>query len=227
MTFVRTNRDIQIRVNSLGILQNAGIPELVVDGQSGPATRRAVAFVKDTMSTTRTEDMFHPAGINRVHWHWTGGSYTVGGHTVAHYNDVFGHDGVHYDGYAPALHQAYYAPNRTGVSHTLRANTGAIGLSVAGMYNAQARGNSVDTGRYPLTWDGIDAMLKRTAEYCSIYDIRVSPWTTLTHAEVQSNIGISQRGKWDIQVLPDNPNKLLDAEEVGGILRQRMADKFL
>jgi hypothetical protein len=37
---------------------------------------------------------------------------------------------------------------------------------------------------------------------CRNYGIPVSPKTVLTHAEVQANLGITQRGKWDIARLP-------------------------
>ncbi|MER8369697.1 hypothetical protein NKH70_28955 [Mesorhizobium sp. M0991] len=35
------------------------------------------------------------------------------------------------------------------------------------------------------------------AELCKYYRIKVTSKTVLSHAEVESNLGIEQRGKWD------------------------------
>ena len=218
-------RDYQIRVNSLGVLQEAGKPPLVVDGISGSKTIEGLSLAKQKLGVRNNEDIMHKSGITRVHWHWTAGTYYVTSDTTSHYNGVFGHDGKYYPGGRPAIEQAKYSSSRgVGVSHTYRANTGAIGLSVAGMHGAEAHWGKgkVDPGDYPMTWAAIDAMLRKTKEYCELYDIYPSPWTTLSHAEVEGNIGIKQRGKWDICTLPDLPWDLLPAREAGDILRERM-----
>lgn len=217
----RTTRDFQIRLNSLGFLHEYGKPLLAVDGLKGRNTRQAIELALKHFNEANPEDLFDPNGINRIHWHWTGGSYEVTHSTLSHYNDVHTFDGDSHDG-APALQQVYYQPGRVGVSHTRMANTGAIGQAVACMHGATENGRKVDAGKYPITWDGIDAMLERSAEYCKMFDIRVSPWTTITHAEVQTNIGIRQRGKWDIRVLPDDLTTLLGVREAGNILRKRL-----
>ena len=222
----RPVRDYQIRINSLKMDERMGIEILEVDGMRGAKTLAAVEAAKDYYGYTNADYLFDPSGIQRVHWHWTAGSYTVTEETRSHYNMVIDHKGQRYDGGSPAAQQAHYAPGKVGVSHTLNANTGAIGISVACMGNATESSGSVDMGKYPMTWVSIDAMLEATAEYCREFDIRVSPWTTLSHAEVQENLGIKQRGKWDIRVLPDRPTKLLTAREAGDVLRERMVEKF-
>ena len=216
-----TVRDYQIRVNSLMVLPKP----IKVDGMSGPATRAAINFALEHEGLNHKEELMDPSGITRVHWHWTASGYNVNSNITSHYNDVFDNVGNHYDGGATALQQAAYVPGRTGVSHTYRANTGAVGLSVACMRGASTSGNKVNPGDSPITWEGIDAMLDRTNEYCKLFDIRPSPWTTLTHAEVSVNIRIKQRGKWDIRVLPDNPTLLLNSVEAGDILRKRMMER--
>lgn len=220
-------RDIQIRINSLEVLQKVGKPPLLVDGVNGPTTRLAIEITKQELKVNDIKDIFDPSGITRVHWHWTGGNHKISYHDKKYYNDLFDYEGNHYDGISPAHHQAHYMPGRVGVSHTLNANTGAIGMAVAGMFNAQTFGDRVDVGKYPITWDSIDAMLERTVEYCKYFDIKISPWTTLTHAEVQKNIGIRQRNKWDIQILPDKLDRLYSPRDIGDKLRKRMVDKFL
>jgi len=225
--FPRSVRDYQIRINSFNILDKP----LTVDGMNGPATRNAIhqalANFSIGLNAEHKEDLFDPSGITRIHWHWTAGSYTVSPFTLKHYNDVFDKEGNHYDGIAPAQQQAFYIPGRVGVSHTLNANTGAIGLSVACMAGATARGTVVNAGVSPITMAGIDGMLERSAEYCRLFDVRVSKWTCLTHAEVQPSLGIRQRGKWDIRVLPNDLKKYLSAEAVGNFLRNRMVEKFM
>lgn len=224
---LRTNRDYQIRLNSLDFLHLYDRPFLDVDGLKGPKTREAVRLAMDHFDWDRPSDIFDPYGVSRIHWHWTGGSYTVSSKTLKHYNDVHDFEGQHFDGAQIAIRQVNYDWRAgIGVSHTLNANTGAIGQSVACMNGATVDWSKgvVDPGKYPITWAAIDSMLERSAEYCEEYDIRVSPWTTLTHAEIGPNLGIKQRGKWDIRVLPDDPQKLLSAKEAGDKLRKRLKD---
>lgn len=217
-----STRDIQIRINSLNLVH----PYLVVDGMMGPKTRAAIKEALEETNGSRVQDLFDDSGIVRIHWHWTAGASTPNSVDLRHYNDVFDVEGNQYDGRSPASQQAFYQAGRVGVSHTRNANTGAVGMSLCAMGDARTDWGSmtVDQGKWPLTWAQIDAMLKRTAEYCEDFDIKVSPWTVLSHAEVQANIGIAQRGKWDIRVLPDKPTKLRSASECGEILRDRLKD---
>lgn len=217
-------RDYQIRVNSMAV---EGSTVLTVDGMNGPNTRKQIALAMKAYGYDSSDELFDGDGINRVHWHWTASTYNVSWDVRKHYNGVFDHEGNEYDGGAPAQQQAFYMPGRVGVSHTYRANTGAIGLSVAAMSGASANWGSrtVNPGKYPMTWEGIDAMLERTARYCRQFGIIPSPWTTITHAEVQTNIGIRQRGKWDIRCFPDS-NVLHGEKAAGDILRARMMEKF-
>lgn len=225
MSYPRTVRDYQIRINSLFFTTT--FTPLKVDGMNGPKTRNGIDMAMKLLCVDNRNDIFDPSGITRVHWHWTASGYVVTPRIVSHYNDVFDYEGNHYDGGAPAQQQSVYIPNKYGVSHSLGSNTGAIGMAFAGMAGAKQTSSTVNQGKYPLTWEGIDGMLERTMEYCDMYDIKVSPWTTLTHAEIQRNLGIRQRGKWDIQCLPDEPGILRTSAEVGDILRKRMVEKFL
>ncbi|MCA1806888.1 MAG: hypothetical protein LC687_03360 [Actinobacteria bacterium] len=226
MTYLMTVRDYQIRCNSLSLPDST---VLVVDGMNGPNTRKQMDLVVRRLGLNDPIEMFDPSGITRVHWHWTASTYYVDWRVRSHYNNVFDHEGNEYDGRSPAHMQAAYDwRNKVGVSHTKDANTGAVGLAFAGMAGAEANWgtSTVDQGKYPLTWEGIDAMLKKTAEYCRAFGIKPSPWTTITHAEVQTNINIRQSGKWDIRCLPDNPKVLLGEKACGDILRARMMEKF-
>ena len=224
-----TVRDYQIRVNSLGL----PMAPLTVDNENGPNTRNGIKEAKKALHVLHKEDIFHPSGITRVHWHWTASTHLVTPEVASHYNNVFDINGKEYLGGAPAKDQARYSykgDNPIGVSHTYHGNTGAIGMGVvacAGREVLDWGKGIVNIGKYPMSWPQIDAMLERTARYCIEFDIRPSEWTTITHAEVQDNIGIKQRGKWDIRVLPDAPTKLLGVKEAGDILRARMIEKFM
>jgi len=221
-----TVRDYQIRCNSLAL---PGSTVLTVDGMNGPNTRKQIELVRRQLGLRDVKEMFDPSGITRVHWHWTASTYDVTWDVRSHYNDVFDEHGHEFDGGAPAHLQASYDwRNKIGVSHTFNANTGAIGLAVAAMAGASANwgASTVDPGKYPMTQEQIDAMLKKTVEYCRAFDIKPSPWTTLTHAEVQTNINIRQKGKWDIRCLPENHKQLLSEKAAGDLLRKRMMEKF-
>lgn len=217
-----TIRDYQVRVNSLGVLQRIGKPALVVDNITGSKTNEGIGLAKQFLNVKNNEDIFHPSGIKRIHWHWTAGSYNVTADTTSHYNFVYDEKGKEYAG-KPVLDQARYRAGVYGASHTLMANTGAVGLSVAGMHGANVIWGSgvVYQGEYPLTWDAIDAMLKKTVQLCREYDIKPSIWTTLSHAEVEETLGIKQRSKWDLRVLPES-TKLMTAKDCGDVLRERL-----
>ena len=224
MKFPRTVRDYQIRCNSMGF---AGSTVLKVDGMNGPNTRKQIALVQDVLGVDDKRDIFDPSGITRIHWHWTVSGYKVTPRITNHYNGVFDFEGNEYDGGAPPQHQAEYS-RHMGVSHSLSSNTGAVGLAVACLAGVKANWGSmtVDQGKYPVTWEGIDAMLEKTMELCEDFDIYPSPWTTLNHAEIQPNLGIRQKGKWDIQILPSTPNTILSAKAAGDMMRARMLEKF-
>jgi hypothetical protein len=194
---------------------------------NGPNTRGEIANAVRQLGLNDPEELFDPSGINRIHWHWAASTYSVNWNVRRHYNGVFDYEGNQYDGGCPPQQQAAYVPYKVGVSHTLNANTGAVGLTFAGMAGATANwgANTVDQGSYPLTWKGVDAMLEHTAELCRLFDIKPSPWTTITHCEVQTNIGIKQRNKWDIRVMPESKT-LLTEKSAGDILRARMMEKF-
>lgn len=212
--------DIQARINAL-----YDQPHLLVDGAFGPKTQEGIRAALVKFGGSKTEDLFGKAKLHRIHWHWTAGSYDNAEADAEHYNMLFTVEGKAIKGGAEPEDQARYDWQKgVGVSHTKNANTGAIGLSVAAMGDAE--GWPLDWGKYPLTWVGIDAMLKQTAEYCKKFDIPVTKWSTLSHAEVQPTLNIQQNGKWDYRILPDM-TKVIDAVECGDILRKRLKEKFM
>ena len=106
-------------------------------------------------------------------------------------------------------------------SHTLRANTGAIGVSLCCM--AGARERPFDPGRYPMTEVQWDNAIRAIAELADRYEILVTPTTILTHAEVQPNLHIRQRAKWDITRLAFRDD-VAGASAVGDLMRRQVAE---
>ena len=215
-----TARDYQGRVNGI-----FGQPKLIVDGMNGPNTSAGISQAMAKMGVRRKEDLFN-RGVRGVVWHWTAGANGLIELEKKAYNFLHDTKGNTYDGNATVAEQVMYDWRRgIGASHTKSMNTGWIGLSVDAMAGAKQT-NPITWGSHPITWSGIDAMLEQTANLHHEYVFPISPWTTLSHAEVQPTLGVKQRWKWDYTVLPGD-TKSRDPVEVGNIPRERLTERFL
>jgi hypothetical protein len=220
-----TTKDLQGRVNALNYETGNPFEPLVLDGMSGPKTRRVVASAMKLVGVTKEKDLFHDSGLMGVVWHWTAGRDTPTKDDLSHYNGLSDYEGNHYDGGARPEHQSNYDwRKKIGVSHTKNMNTGWIGEGVAGMKNAKGW-PSLKWGSHPVTWEGIDSMLEWTAIYNKRFWIPNSPWSNLSHAEVQGTMNVKQNNKWDYMVLPGD-TVVRTARMIGNILRQRLKDRF-
>lgn len=212
-----TVRDYQGRVN--GIMSR---PVLKVDGVMGPNTRKWIQEAMRLKGVNKSEDLF-TRGVRGIVWHWTAGAKGFIELERKAYNALFSVTGDWIDGNSTIQEQVNYDwKNGVGASHTKSMNTGWIGASVDAMAGAQE--SPLKWGSNPITWTGIDAMLDWTMDVCEEYDIPVSPWTTLSHAEVEQTLGVKQRNKWDYKVLPGYTQSV-DARMVGDILRDRMISR--
>jgi hypothetical protein len=120
-----------------------------------------------------------------------------------HYHYIVEGDGTVVAGNSPVSANLRIAnPNdgSTYAAHTAGANTGSIGVSMAAMRGAKER--PFDPGPSPITGPQVEAFVRLVARLSVEYGIPVTPTTVLTHAEVQPNLGIPQRNKWDITWLP-------------------------
>jgi len=215
-----TIRDYQGRVNGIFDEQR-----LVVDGVSGPKTRQGIREAMAIKRVRRKTDLFD-RGVRGVVMHWTAGAQGFIALERNAYNFLFSVEGDTIQGNHTIAEQVMYDWRKDiGASHTKSMNTGWIGCSVDAMAGS-AQKNPMQWGSNPITWKGIDAMLEQTMEICEEYNIPVSPWTTLTHAEVQPTLGVKQRWKWDYTVLPGDTNGFQDPRKVGDMLRSRMKEKF-
>ncbi|MCV3209578.1 N-acetylmuramoyl-L-alanine amidase [Mesorhizobium sp. YC-39] len=144
--------------------------------------------------------------MKRVVCHWTAGSHSAGETDKDAYHIlVEGNGGLVRGRPSIALNSGRVKSGYA--AHTLNCNSGSIGVSLCCMAGAEERPFSA--GRYPMTRTQWDALVVVVAELCNYYRIKVTPRTVLSHAEVESTLGIQQRGKWDFTRLP------FDASVVG------------
>lgn len=136
--------------------------------------------------------------MKRIIMHWTGGTYQVTDLDREHYHYIVAGDGTVVKGrYKPEANLS--VKDGRYAAHTLGCNTGSIGIACAGM----AGGTEAypELTKYPLGEHQILTMCYQVTELCKKYDIDVTSRTVLTHAEVESTLGIKQAGKWDISWL--------------------------
>ncbi len=160
-----------------------------IDGIDGPRTRAAYAAAT-AAQRAKGLPFQHPTAITRIHWHWTGGGHEPNATDLKAYHALINGEGK----------IRWPVDPTTSRSHTLNANGGAIGLSICAMAGADER--PLIWGRAPITPAQVSALVRETARLCRTYDIPISRWSTLSHAEIQPTLGITQKSKWDITVLP-------------------------
>lgn len=132
--------------------------------------------------------------------HWTAGSGRVSPTDKEHYHAIVDQSGRVILGELPVEANLSTRDADGYAAHTLRLNTGSIGLAMAGMAGAEE--NPFTPGLHPITAHQLRVFVRTVADYAHEYDIRVTRETILTHAEVEPTLGVKQRGKWDITWLP-------------------------
>jgi hypothetical protein len=153
--------------------------------------------------------------MKRVILHWSAGSHNVSDIDREHYHRVVAGDGTVVKGDHPiednlATSDGIYA------AHTRGCNAGAIGVAMAGMMGAEGPGR---LGKYPLTKVQFDACIELVRKLVKQYRIPVTQSTVLSHAEVQTTLGIKQNGKVDISFgIPGKP-ELRTARACGDYIR--------
>lgn len=209
MTF--NARIVQARLTAMGL--NPG----PIDGLWGPKTAAALndGLGKSHSHLKDAKGLFHPSGLHTIIGHWTAGATGLIELELRAYHrlvDARGH--VFAGHHAPEANintsDGQYAP------HTAAMNTGAISVSMDAMANAQER--PFYPGTNPITKEQLAGFVEEIATLADTYDIPISRWTVLSHAEVQPTLGVKQRNKWDICWIPGMvaPG---DAVEVGDVIR--------
>lgn len=162
------------------------------------------------------------AKMERIIIHWTAGAYKANGLDKDHYHILIEGDGNLIRGKNPIT--ANQSPIKGSyAAHTLNCNSGSIGVSMCCM--AGATESPANDGKYPLTAEQFGVMIEVVAQLAKRYGIPVTPQTILTHAEVQPNLGIKQKGKWDITRLPFKPS-VKGAKAVGDLIRAEVSKRL-
>ncbi|MBC8136165.1 MAG: N-acetylmuramoyl-L-alanine amidase [Fibrella sp.] len=154
------------------------------------------------------------ASMKRVITHWTVGKHKASDFEREHYHFLVEWDGTVVRGDRSILDNAKTSDG-VYAAHTFHCNQGSIGIAACCMLGTNER--PFRPGNFPLTEAQYLVMASVVAELCRAYDIPVTPQTVLGHGEVQVNLGIRQRGKWDPMVLPWDPN--LSFSQVGNYFR--------
>lgn len=138
--------------------------------------------------------------MKRMIVHWTAGGHKASEFDREHYHILINDDGKLVRGIPPITGNAKPKKGSPTAHHTLNCNTESIGVSLCCMGGAIE--SPFNPGKWPLTqaqWTTLPSVL---ADLCEAYNIKVTPKTVLSHAEVQKNLGIKQRQKWDISKIP-------------------------
>ncbi|MGG5890094.1 peptidoglycan recognition protein family protein [Falsiroseomonas sp. HC035] len=152
--------------------------------------------------------------MKRVICHWTAGQHKASALDHEHYHILIEADGRLVRG-THSIEDNVSTKDKVYAAHTLGCNTGSIGVAACCM--AEAHEKPFKGGRSPMLRKQWDTMAAVVAELCRFYRIPVSPTTVLGHGEVEIQLGIKQRGKWDPMMLPWNPD--LSKTEVGNAFR--------
>lgn len=164
------------------------------------------------------------SGLVRIIAHWSVTGYKADDDCKRHYHYIFNDDGTEVAGFKrPEANIS--TSDRDYAGHTLNCNKGSIGVSCAAMAGAVWPGRTpAEYGKYPVTKPQFEAMCLRIAKLCKRYGIPVTDKTVLMHGEVEKNLGIKQRGKWDIGVLPYA--NLWTVKECGDFMRKLVVEKL-
>ena len=156
--------------------------------------------------------------MNKIILHWTAGTNQPCSTDYEHYHYLINKDGVILKGkFAPEdnlnCNDGKYAQHCGG------GNTGAIGVSMCGMYIP--KGVNIKETKFPLTRIQCEATFKLVAELCKKYNIKITPQTVLTHYEFgQAHPKTSSYGKIDIVYLHPFPE--IDKKNMGDFIRNKI-----
>ena len=188
----------------------------LLDAETIKALQAAMAEMRPATAKQIVPLSWMPAGrLERIIVHWTAGQYRASGLDKSHYHILIEGDGALVRG-TPSIAANAIGGSGPRASHTLNCNTGSIGVSLCCMAGAVER--PFNPGKAPMTTEQWQRLPGVVADLCRRYSIPVTPRTVLSHAEVQVNLGIAQRGKWDIARVVPAPD-LVGAKACGDALR--------
>lgn len=156
-----------------------------------------------------------PAKVTGIHVHWTAGPAQARLDEADHYHAILNQDLTLLKGrYSPKDNEDTL--DKIYAAHTLGANRFRYGYSLAGMRGAQQ--SPFNPGPDPITEAQWSRAMIHLAQLAKFYGVEITPKTLLTHAEVEANLGVKQKAKWDIAILPWD-QKWNTAKKVGNLMR--------
>lgn len=164
------------------------------------------------------ESLLPPCTMKRVICHWSEGHYAANSTDREHYHILIQGDGSIIGG-DHSISDNVDVTDDDYAAHTRGCNTGSIGVAICAMVGCNEQ--PFQPGREPMKESQWDTMVQVAAELCKFYSIPVSPTTVLGHGEVQQNLDIPQRGKWDPMVWPWNTSA--NHATVGAALRTQVS----
>ena len=169
----------------------------------------------------KTDKPLNPpnSSAQQIVCHWTGGSYIPSALDRHHYHFLVDGEGMVRRGEFTIDANARCVPGEYA-AHVRGWNPHTIGLAVCCMHEAQEK--PFDPGKYPIRRSQWDTLVELAATLCLHYGIPITERTVLMHSEVEPTIGIPQRGKWDINVVPMNDKgrvMVLPPHEAGDAFR--------
>lgn len=187
-----------------------------------PISAPAAAHVAPVVGSVIPADWMPWCQMLRIVFHWTAGGNKASLDDRKHYHVLFEGDGNVVRG-VPSI-VLNDAPVKKGyAAHTLNLNGDAIGTSLCGMTGAQE--SPFKPGDAPITERSWDKMVLGHVDLCRRYAIPVTRKTLLSHAEVQPTLGVKQRGKWDVAVLPWD-RSVVGAIAIGDRMRAQVLDRL-
>jgi len=157
--------------------------------------------------------------VKHIVIHWTAGGHTANSKDKASYHFLVEGDGKVVRGDHSVTDNIVTGDNKYA-AHTLGLNTNTIGVSMCSM--AGAKESPLDYGSAPFTEVQWNTLAKVVAQLCERYNVKLTNKTVLSHAEVQGTLGVKQKNKWDITVIPFIPT-VKGATAVGNLFRQKVA----
>ena len=153
--------------------------------------------------------------MNKIIIHWTGGAWFPNATDKEHYHFLIDKNGKVINGKFKVEDNENCNDGKYAV-HCGGGNTGAIGVSMCGMYGFKS---SKAVGPYPLTKTQCEACFKLVAQLCKKHLINLN--NVLTHYEFgQAHPKTSSNGKIDITFLPPYPE--IKQNQIGSFIRNKV-----
>ena len=154
--------------------------------------------------------------MNKIIIHWTGGAWFPNATDKEHYHFLIDKNGKVINGKFKVEDNENCNDGKYAV-HCGGGNTGAIGVSMCGMY--VPKGVNIKDTKFPLTKKQCEACFKLVAQLCKKHLINLN--NVLTHYEFgQAHPKTSSNGKIDIIFLPPYPE--IDKNKIGDFIRNKV-----